>query len=93
MKLPSPEVISDEGIEAIELEVNTKSSGCGGCPVDLRTDQFRALFYALKLARHYLKEIKKGSGPFSRDPLTHAGNTIEAMKADAERGLGERDRE
>jgi len=27
-----------------------------------------------------LQEIAKGEGPFSRDPLTHAENTIEAMK-------------
>ena len=27
-----------------------------------------------------LKEIAKGSGPFSSDRLTHAENTIEAMK-------------
>ena len=33
---------------------------------------------------HYLKaleKIEKGEGPFSIDPLTHAINTIEAMKA------------
>ena len=27
-----------------------------------------------------LEEIAEGAGPFSMDPLTHAGNTIEAMK-------------
>ena len=93
MQLPAKEVLSDQGIDLLEAEVNNNSSGCGGCPVSLRTDQFRDLFHALKLARHYLREIKKGAGPYSRDPLEHAGNTIEAMKADAERGLGERERE
>ena len=28
-----------------------------------------------------LREIAKGAGPFSRDPLTHAFNCIESMKA------------
>uniref|UniRef100_A0A6M3KHQ7 Uncharacterized protein n=1 Tax=viral metagenome TaxID=1070528 RepID=A0A6M3KHQ7_9ZZZZ len=31
----------------------------------------------LKMA---LIEISKAEGPYSRDPLTHAGNCIEAMK-------------
>ena len=26
-----------------------------------------------------LMQIEKGEGPYSRDPLTHAGNTIDAM--------------
>ena len=30
--------------------------------------------------RGALEEIAKGEGPFSRDPLTHASNTIDAMK-------------
>lgn len=28
-----------------------------------------------------LREIAKGEGPYSRDPYTHACNTIDAMKA------------
>lgn len=34
-----------------------------------------------------LREIAKGEGPFSLDPLTHAANTIEAMKDTAKRAL------
>jgi len=34
-----------------------------------------------------LREIAKGEGRFSRDPLTHATNTIEDMKAIAEAAL------
>lgn len=30
--------------------------------------------------REALQEVAKGEGPFSRDQLTHAQNTIEAMK-------------
>ena len=30
-----------------------------------------------------LKEIAKGEGPYSRDPLTHAANTIKAMTENA----------
>jgi len=35
-----------------------------------------------------LREIAKGAGPFSRDPLTHAFNCIESMKAIAVEALG-----
>ena len=34
-----------------------------------------------------LREIAKGEGRFSRDPLTHASNTIEDMKAIAEAAI------
>ena len=34
-----------------------------------------------------LEEIAKGEGPFSRDPLTHAENIIEAMKEIARAAL------
>jgi hypothetical protein len=34
-----------------------------------------------------LREIAKGEGAFSRDPLTHAGNCIEYMKRLAVRAL------
>jgi hypothetical protein len=36
-----------------------------------------------------LEEIRKGAGPYSRDPLEHATNTIEAMKALAAEALDE----
>lgn len=34
-----------------------------------------------------LLEIAKGQGPFSRDPLTHCGNTVEAMKKLAQNAI------
>ena len=34
-----------------------------------------------------LQKIAKGEGAYNRDPLTHASNTIEAMKAIAEAAL------
>ena len=34
-----------------------------------------------------LERITKGSGAFSHDPLTHAENCIESMKADAVKAL------
>lgn len=37
--------------------------------------------------RAALQEISIGRGPFSRDPLTHADNTIEAMKGVATQAL------
>ena len=42
-----------------------------------------------KLARcaEALKEIAEGAGAFSRDPLTHAANCIEAMKTTARAAL------
>ena len=39
--------------------------------------------------RKALQQISKGEGPFSRDPLTHASNTIDAMKAEAVEALDE----
>lgn len=35
-----------------------------------------------------LREIEKGEGPFSRDPLTFATNCIESMKELARTALG-----
>lgn len=37
--------------------------------------------------REALTEIAEGKGPFSRDPLTHASNTIDAMKELARQAL------
>lgn len=39
------------------------------------------------LAMDALREIAKGAGPYSRDPLTHASNTIDAMRAIAKDAL------
>jgi hypothetical protein len=36
-----------------------------------------------------LREIQEGKGKFSRDPLTHASNTIDDMKALARAALAE----
>ena len=36
-----------------------------------------------------LKEISKGDGEFSRDPLTHAQNCIENMKGIAKEAIAE----
>lgn len=41
----------------------------------------------LSRLRNYLSEIAKGSGPFSRDELTHADNCINAMKDLANKAL------
>ena len=42
---------------------------------------------ALKVAVEALEEIKKGRGPFDRDPLLHCGNTVDAMKQEAAEAL------
>ena len=39
--------------------------------------------------RLYLEVIKKGMGRYSRDPYTHASNTIEDMKSLAEDALND----
>lgn len=41
----------------------------------------------IKTLREALEEIEKGAGPFSCDPLTHASNTIDAMKEQARAAL------
>jgi hypothetical protein len=48
-------------------------------------DKLKAELAALRAA---LQEIARGEGPFSRDPLTHAANTIEAMRECALSALG-----
>ena len=39
------------------------------------------LLTEVRRLREALQEISIGRGPYSRDPLTHADNTIDAMKA------------
>jgi hypothetical protein len=62
---------------------------------DIRTefryedDPHGAACHEIERLRAALKEIKKGEGPFDRDPLLHAGNVIEDMKEIASRALGE----
>lgn len=41
----------------------------------------------VKVLETALIEITKGAGPFNRDPLKHAENCIEAMKATAQEAL------
>ncbi len=41
----------------------------------------------LKIAIEALKDITQGVGVYSRDQLTHASNTIDAMKALAQSAL------
>lgn len=36
-----------------------------------------------------LRKIERGDGAYSRDPLTHAGNCIESMKAIAKAAIAE----
>jgi hypothetical protein len=54
-------------------------------PLDKPTDPsplpaLPALLARIEELEGALREIEKGEGPFSRDQLTHATNTIEAMK-------------
>jgi hypothetical protein len=42
--------------------------------------EFRLLDAEIARLRAALTEISKGEGAFSRDPLTHAVNTIDSMK-------------
>ncbi len=53
---------------------------CSGCVNCTNGQACREMYAALK-------EITKGAGPFSCDPLTHASNTIEAMKTLANAAL------
>lgn len=43
--------------------------------------ELAALYAAAPAMLEALREISRGAGPFSRDPLTHADNCIDAMKA------------
>lgn len=48
--------------------------------ISLNTAQVKRLWDESVKLWKALHEISKGEGPFSRDPLTHASNTIESMK-------------
>ena len=43
--------------------------------------ELAVLFASAPAMLEALKEISRGAGPFSRDPLTHADNCIDAMKS------------
>jgi hypothetical protein len=51
------------------------------------TEGYPGIAHDLETLRTALTEIAKGEGPFSRDPLEHAGNTIDAMKKLASEAL------
>lgn len=61
---------------AMQLESLVDRIYNGGSPKDLR--RFALLYGAAELLEA-LRQIAKGEGRFSRDPLTHASNTIEDM--------------
>lgn len=46
-------------------------------------------FKASNTRLNALKEIAKGEGPYARDPLTFANNTIESLVAIAKKALDE----
>ena len=52
-------------------------------------EENESLCNRLVIAEKALREIKKGEGPFSRDHLKHATNTIEAMKELADEALNQ----
>ena len=54
-------------------------------PVD--PSVYRAALDRLDVAKKALKQIAKGEGRFSRDPLKHAENTIDDMKELADGAL------
>lgn len=56
---------------------------------DQLQDEIARLQVQVEKARDALKEIGKGEGAFSRDPLTHASNAIENMVNIARRALNE----
>lgn len=73
---------------------NTKgSTGCANersiraACIALRWNAYDSLLAERDALREALKEIVKGEGAFSRDPLTHATNCIDNMKAIARRAL------
>ena len=61
----------------------------------LSAKEMAALYTRIKKLEAALREIAKGEGAFSRDPLEHASNTIDSMKGIAKTALdegGERER-
>ena len=81
-----------------------KSIGMGADPLehckqrldmarDLKPGEGAWLVAEVEKLRSGLREIAKGEGRYSREPLEHASNTIEDMKLLAQELLAERDPE
>jgi len=65
-------------------EETNNDRDCIVSDITAREDLYISIIEQVKKA---LKEIQKGEGAYSLDPLTHAGNCIENMKDIAEQAL------
>lgn len=77
--------VADDSVDCIGLTTDTIVDG-GNAAVAVIADCIDAeanarLFVAAPTMLAALEEIAKGAGPYSRDPLTHAENCIDSMKA------------
>lgn len=80
------EIIARRDARIAELEA-ALAAAIGACDAEHpEIAQQRARITELEAA---LREIAKGAGAYSRDPLTHAHNCIEDMKGIATKALGE----
>jgi hypothetical protein len=71
----------DEGFPLDETRICFMATpGEGGGAAQDRIDANARLIAAAPSMYEALNEIAKGAGPFNRDPLIHAENTIESMK-------------
>ena len=68
--------------------IDAEGNDIGGMFFEEEARQIITAVNAYEPMRTALAEIAKGEGPYSRDPLTHADNCIDAMKAIAVKVLG-----
>lgn len=68
--------------EACSEERAAGNGGCGACSICCGELRER-----VERCEEALREVVKGEGRFSLDPLTHASNTIEDMRDIARRAL------
>ena len=60
------------------------------CELDAEHSELIRLRAEIDKLRAALTEIARGEGAYNRDPLTHASNTIDSMKALAATALEEK---
>lgn len=70
------------------LRLDGRECSCGWFGVPL-PDRYARLAEENDRFRRALEEVVRGAGPFSRDRLEHATNTIEAMREIARAALAE----
>lgn len=92
--MTSPQSVIDldgiKGRHAAFLKVRSDDAGAQALAEQVIGVDHPALVARVEQLEKALREIAKGEGEFSRDPLQHATNTIDSMKEIASTALSPR---